>query len=120
MATLPTGPTASEHTNASGDTAVSPASQLHTATVVFTGGATARTVSIDASELDVGARINVVAIWADGASDGMAVTVRNANTNQLFTFTRAGGEVNALFVCMCTTRGGLRAVEQTIPAYPVL
>ncbi len=120
METLPTGPTASDYINASGDTAVVPTSQIHTATVVFTGGATDRTVSIDASELAVGSRINVVAIWAVGASDGMAVTVRNANGNQLFTFTRAGGEVNALFVCTCTTRGGLRATEQTIPAYPSL
>ncbi len=120
MSSLPTGPSASEHANASGTTAVSPLSQLHTATVTLSGGATARTITIDAAGLDVGARINVVAIWAAGASNGMGLTVSNANGTQLFTFTRSGDELNALFVAECTSTGGLRAINQTIPAFPIL
>lgn len=120
MSTLPDGPTESEHANASGDTAVSPASQLHTAIVTFSGGATARTVSVDASQLSVGALVDVVAVWAAGAANGMAVTIRNANGTQLFTFSRDGDEANALFSLRCSSTGGLRAIQQVIPAYPTL
>lgn len=117
---LPAGPTSGSQTNTTGTTTVTPLSQNHTETVTFTGGATARVVSIDPTGLIGGGRITIVSLWPAATTDGIGLTIQNANGNQLFTFTRSGGERNASFVINARGWGGLEAVEQVIPSYPIL
>lgn len=113
---LPAGPSGNGQKSSTGDLTVTPTSQLHTETIEFSGGATQRVVTIATTGLDVGARINILAIF-DGATNGISVVVKNSNGTQLTSFTKAGDEPNALFKIESTGYGGLRMVESTIPAF---
>lgn len=117
MSSLPTGPTGFGQKNSTGDTTVTPTSQIHTETIEFSGSGTTRNVNIITTGLDAGARINILAVWVTGASNGMTVAIKNASGTPLMSFTRDGDEPNALFKIESTGFGGLRAIEQTVPAF---
>ena len=112
---LSAGPTGNGQTNSTGNTTVTPASQLHTESITFTGSASTRNVIIETTGLDCGARINVLCHFS--CSDGTVIVLKNTNGTILNTFTKSGAEPNALFKVESTGWGGLKMNEATIPAF---
>jgi hypothetical protein len=118
MTNLPSGPSENAQANATGDSTVTPLSQLHTEKIVFTGSAGTRNVIIGTTGLAGGARIDIQAAF--DCDNGVRVIIKNVNGTVLFDFTRNGDETSAFFKAKGRGWGGLEAVEQTIPAFPAL
>ena len=116
MPSLPAGPTGDGYTNSTGDTTITPTSQNYMADVTFTGLARTSNLIIGTPGLDTGSRINVLCIF-DGVADSLVLNIKNVNGTNLFTFTKAGGEANGLFVIEGRGWGGLRPVSATVPAF---
>jgi hypothetical protein len=113
------GPTRTAQTNASGDSTVTPASQIHTDRITFSGSAGTRNVVIASpSGLSAGARIDILALFT--GDNGIRVKIYALSTagTLLFDFTRDGDEANALFTVYANGSGGFDRKEQTIPAFP--
>jgi hypothetical protein len=115
MNSLPAGPSGNGQTNSTGNSTVTPSSQLHTESITFTGSAGTRNIIIETTGLDAGARINIMCHF--DCDDGVALVLKNVNGTQLNSFTKSGSEPNALFKVESTGYGGLKMVEATIPAY---
>lgn len=115
---LGVGPTRhAQASSAAGTVTVTPLSQLHTEVVTFTGSANTRNVVVGRVGLQNGAQIDLVCIF-DGVADGVVINVYDTATTGtlLNTFTKAGGEANALFR-LVATGSALENTETLIPAF---
>jgi hypothetical protein len=115
MPSLPIGPTAAGYTNATGDTTITPTSQLFTANVTFTGSARTSNLIVDPTGMDSGGRITISCV-VSAAADSLIVVVKNINGSQLFSYTKAG-EANAIFSMEANGNGGLIPLQSAAPAY---
>lgn len=115
---LGVGPTRhAQSSSAAGNVTVTPLSQLHTEVVTFTGSANTRNLVVGRTGMQNGAQIDLVCLF-DGVADGVVINVYDTATTGtlLNTFTKAGGEANALFR-LVATGSALENTETVIPAF---
>ncbi len=121
---LPVGPSANaQASTAAGTINIVPESQIHTETVTVTGSATTRDLVIAASPLlGAGARVDVLVLFPEGATNGTLIRVWGIRDGgelsyNAFSFTRSGDEPNALFVFYRSEGEGILGKESVIPAF---
>lgn len=115
---LPFGPSRNaQASSAAGTVTVTPASQVHTERITFTGTGT-RNVVVAVTGLVAGAHVDLVCI-VSGATDGMVINVYQVSTSgtKWIQFTKASGDTNALFALRADGNSGFNNVEQIVPAY---
>jgi hypothetical protein len=115
---LTVGPSSSTQTAAApGTTNVAPTSQIHTATITFSGIAGTYNVLVNSDNLVAGARIDIVALFTGANSTRVKIYANTTGGTLLFDFTRAGDEANALFVIYANGLGSFKDKQQVIPAF---
>lgn len=113
------GPTRNAQTNSTGDSTVTPASQIHTERITFSGTAGTRNVVIASPDgLAAGARIDVIALFTGDNGIRVKIYALSTSGTLLFDFSRDGDEANALFTVYANGSGGFDRKEQVIPAFP--
>ena len=113
------GPTRNAQTNSTGDSTVTPASQIHTERITFSGTAGTRNVVIASPDgLVAGARIDVIALFTGDNGIRVKIYALTTSGTLLFDFSRDGDEANALFTVYANGSGGFDRKEQVIPAFP--
>ena len=115
---LTSGPTRHSTSSAiAGNIAVTPLSNIHTEVITFTGSANTRNIVVGNSGLDAGAIVDLLCIF-DGVADGVVLNIYAVSLSGtlLYTFTKAGGEANALFNLVASA-SSFDQVNQVIPAY---
>lgn len=113
-----TGPTRNSQTSSvAGTVTITPLSMLHTEVVSFTGSANTRNLVVGNSGLSAGAQISILCLF-DGVANGVVINIYalSASGTKMYTFTKAGDELNALFTLVSTTSTFEQGLE-TIPAF---
>jgi hypothetical protein len=115
---LSSGPTRHSQTSSiAGSVTVTPLSNIHTEVITFTGSANTRNLVVGNTGLSAGAIVDLLCVF-DGVADGVVINVYALSTSGtlLYTFTKAGGEANALFNLVASA-SSFDQVNTIIPAY---
>lgn len=112
----------SQDSDETGTIEITPESQIHTERIVVTGVAGDRDLVVTYPDgLGAGAHIDIIVSFEPGAANGINITIYQNSAesgNELFNFSRDGGETNALFSLVAAGSSTFRQSQQVIPSFP--